>query len=362
MQLEGAQERLDRHPGVEQRQDLGDQPVHVASGLSSEHHAIGELEHVAAGGEAFEVGREPAKHAEELAAHEEGEIGARTLAEDGADVDEGLERARKAAARVLRPLGDAGQLPLGFGDQRDDAVRLAVRPGAKDECLSGDFEGHERDRAVRITRLPHPQLDKQGSGAYVGGWMVDGKDDRPEADEEAVAADEVARPDAGGGEALAAAREEARQNHDRWLRAAAELDNFKKRMARERAEAVRFANESFLRDLLPVVDNLERALEHARQGGNGQSIVAGLELVLKGLADVLERHGVTKVDAAGAAFDPTHHEAVAHVETPDLEPNRVLEQHQPGYVLNERLLRPALVSVSKAPASDAKLAKDKARG
>ena len=191
--------------------------------------------------------------------------------------------------------------------------------------------------------------------------MVDGKDDGPEADEEPDAGEEAGRPDAGGDEALAAAHEEARQNHDRWLRAAAELDNIKKRMARERADAVRFANESFLRDLLPVVDNLERALQHARQGGNGQSIVAGLELVLKGLADVLERHGVTKVDAAGAAFDPTHHEAVAHVETADLEPNRVLEQHQPGYVLNERLLRPALVSVSKAPGGDAKLAKDKAR-
>jgi len=161
---------------------------------------------------------------------------------------------------------------------------------------------------------------------------------------------------------LAAARDEARQNHDRWLRTAAELENFKKRVARERTEAVRFANEAFIRDLIPVVDNLERALEHARQGGNGKSIVEGLELVLKALVDVLERHGVTKVEAAGAPFDPTHHEAVAHVETGELEPNRVLEQHQAGYLLNERLLRPALVSVSKAPAADAKLAKDKARG
>ncbi|TMA60078.1 MAG: nucleotide exchange factor GrpE [Deltaproteobacteria bacterium] len=194
--------------------------------------------------------------------------------------------------------------------------------------------------------------------------MVDGKDDRDathrpgEGEAEARADDPPAPSDA----ALAAAQDEARQNHDRWLRAAADLENFKKRMARERTEAVRFANESFIRDLLPIVDNLERALEHARQGGNGKSIVEGLELVLKALVDVLERHGITKVEAAGVPFDPTHHEAVAHVETGDVEPNRVLEQHQPGYLLNERLLRPALVSVSKAPAADAKLAKDKARG
>ena len=200
--------------------------------------------------------------------------------------------------------------------------------------------------------------------------MVEGKDDRRGADDaqgdaprDATASGQPEsndrRPPDG---AVAAAREEARQNHERWLRAAAELENFKKRVARERAEAVRFANEAFIRDLLPVVDNLERALEHARGGGNGKSIVEGVELVLKGLVDVLERHGVTKVEAAGAPFDPTHHEAVAHVETGELEPNRVLAQHQAGYLLNERLLRPALVSVSKAPPADGKLAKDKARG
>jgi len=194
--------------------------------------------------------------------------------------------------------------------------------------------------------------------------MVDGKDDRGTTHRpgESEAEGQEDAPRDGTLSGLVAAQDEARQNHDRWLRAAADLENFKKRMARERTEAVRFANESFIRDLLPIVDNLERALEHARQGGNGKSIVEGLELVLKALVDVLERHGVTKVEAAGAPFDPTHHEAVAHVETGELEPNRVLEQHQAGYLLNERLLRPALVSVSKAPAADAKLAKDKARG
>ena len=113
-----------------------------------------------------------------------------------------------------------------------------------------------------------------------------------------------------------------------------------------------------LRALLPVVDNLERAVEHARAGGDGQPLVEGVELVLKALLDILERHGVTRMDTRGARFDPAHHEAMAHVESPEHEPNAVIAEHQPGYLLNERLLRPALVSVAKAPGPDPKLAKD----
>lgn len=160
---------------------------------------------------------------------------------------------------------------------------------------------------------------------------------------------------------LAAAREEARQNHERWLRERADFENLKKRMARERADAVKFSNESLLRDLLPVLDNLERAVEHARGGGNGQPLVDGVQLVLKGLLDVLERHGVIRVPAAGAPFDPAHHEAIAHVESAAHEPNSVMAEHQPGYRLSDRLLRPALVTVAKAPAGGGNLAKDRDR-
>ncbi len=184
------------------------------------------------------------------------------------------------------------------------------------------------------------------------------------------------RPDAGGGPpgdpaptdaaaleaALAAAREEARQNHERWVRERADLENLKKRAARERAEALRYGNETLIRDLLPVVDNLERAVEHAQGGGDGQPLIAGITLVLKALRDVLERHGVTRVEARGTRFDPAHHHAVAHVESVEHEPQAVVEEHQAGYRLNDRLLRPALVSVAKAPSDDDDLAKRKGRG
>jgi molecular chaperone GrpE len=159
---------------------------------------------------------------------------------------------------------------------------------------------------------------------------------------------------------LAAVREELRQTHERWLRERADVENLKKRAARERAETVKFATESLLKDLLPVVDNLERAVEHARQGGDGQPLVEGVALVLKAFLDVLERHGVTRVAAKGTPFDPSHHEAMAHVETTAHEPNVVVEEHQPGYRLNERLLRPARVSVAKPPETS-NLAKDRSR-
>ena len=143
---------------------------------------------------------------------------------------------------------------------------------------------------------------------------------------------------------------EAKANYERFLRERAELENFKRRMQREKSEALRFANEPLVRDLLPVVDHLERAVVHTEGGGDGQPLVAGVQLVLRSFVEVLEKHGVTRVQATGEPFDPARHEAMAQVESEELPPHTVIEEHTPGYSLYDRLLRAALVSVSKAPA------------
>jgi molecular chaperone GrpE len=141
---------------------------------------------------------------------------------------------------------------------------------------------------------------------------------------------------------------EVKTNYDRFLRQVAELENFKKRTARDRDEAIRFANEALIKDLLTVVDNLERAVAHASGGGNGKPIVEGVEMVLKGLLDAMAKHGVTQISAVGQPFDPSKHEAISQVESESHEPNAVVDELHKGYMLHDRLLRPALVSVAKA--------------
>jgi len=145
-----------------------------------------------------------------------------------------------------------------------------------------------------------------------------------------------------GKEALAQLKDE----HERTLRAAAELDNQKKRAQREKDEAIKFGLEKFLKELLPVADNLDRALGHA-DADNKESIVTGVKMVAKLLEDVLGKHGVKGFSAKGVAFDPRMHEAMSAVES-DGPSNMVHEEFLRGYTLNERLIRPALVAVTRA--------------
>lgn len=153
---------------------------------------------------------------------------------------------------------------------------------------------------------------------------------------------------------IAAKEADAKSNYDRYLRQVAEFENLKRRTAREREDVSRFANEAIIKDLLAVVDNLERAIAHASGGGNGKSIVEGVEMVLKGFLDVLSKHGVTQISAVGQPFDPAKHEAIAQVESSAHQPNSVVEELHKGYTLRDRLLRPALVSVAKAPETQEK--------
>lgn len=145
---------------------------------------------------------------------------------------------------------------------------------------------------------------------------------------------------------LEAAREEARRNHDQILREAAETENYKKRVAREKHDAIRYANEALVRDLLPVIDDLERAVQHGE--GDAGALRDGIELVLKGCLEALQKHGVTQVTAKGQPFDPEKHEAYAHIETGEYEANMVMDEVRRGYYLADRLLRASLVSVAKS--------------
>ena len=142
---------------------------------------------------------------------------------------------------------------------------------------------------------------------------------------------------------------EAKQHYERFLRQAAELDNFKKRAAKEKEESLRYGNENLIRELLPILDNLERALAYAEGRGDGRPLLEGVEMTLRNFRDVLGKHGVRQITAKGELFDPQKHEAIAQVETEELPPNRVVEEHHKGYFLLDRLLRPALVSTAKPP-------------
>jgi molecular chaperone GrpE len=150
-------------------------------------------------------------------------------------------------------------------------------------------------------------------------------------------------------EKLQAKEKESEENYQRYLRQVAEVENFKKRVNREKEDAIRFANENLIKDILPVIDNLERAISHAQGGGNGNPLVEGVEMVLKGLLDVFSKHGVVQVPAVGAVFDPGKHEAMAQVESTEHEPNTIINEHHKGYLFRDRLLRPALVTIAKAP-------------
>jgi len=145
--------------------------------------------------------------------------------------------------------------------------------------------------------------------------------------------------------------EELQKEHDRLLRTLAEHENYKKRMARERADFLKFGNEALIKELLPVLDNLELSLEHARNATNAHAITEGIELVRKEFLRKLEKFGLSAVSARGEKFDPNRHEAAAQIETTEHPEDTVVDEFQKGYFIHDRLIRPARVSVAKLPQS-----------
>ena len=145
----------------------------------------------------------------------------------------------------------------------------------------------------------------------------------------------------------------ADENWDRLLRTTADFDNFKKRAAREKQEAIKYANESLLQKLVPVLENLDMALAAAQAAGPeaGQSLQAGVSMICQQLKSVLAEAGLEELDALGKPFDPNLHEALSQQETPDVPEGQVVQQLRKGYKFRDRLLRPASVVVAKQPAA-----------
>lgn len=149
--------------------------------------------------------------------------------------------------------------------------------------------------------------------------------------------------------ALAEKDKEIAELKDKYLRAAAEMDNTRKRLRQQGEENIRRERENLLREILPIVDNLERAVAAAKTSGDGKSIVEGVEMVLRSLLDLLKTQGVTPIVSMGQPFDPARHEAVDHVPSDQHAPNTVIQEFHRGYQVGDRILRTARVSVSKGP-------------
>ncbi|MFO7832017.1 MAG: nucleotide exchange factor GrpE [Desulfuromonadaceae bacterium] len=147
---------------------------------------------------------------------------------------------------------------------------------------------------------------------------------------------------------LSECRDELAKMKDQYLRARADMENYRRRMQREKEEMAKFANEGILKEILPVVDNLDRAIAHAREhGDNESSLLDGVEMTQRQMHKVLEKYNVVPIDALEQPFDSARHEAMGQMERDDCPPNTVVEEMQKGYTLNERLLRPSMVMVSK---------------
>jgi molecular chaperone GrpE len=147
------------------------------------------------------------------------------------------------------------------------------------------------------------------------------------------------------------AKDASEKNYDLYLRSQAEIENIRKRSKREKEEWVKYANETLIKNILPSLDNLEKALEHVDNEHAIRALREGVELTLKGLKDALSKSGLVEIHALGEPFDPCYHEAVSQIQNDQVKPGTVVEELQKGYLLNDRLIRPAVVVVSKSGSS-----------
>lgn len=141
--------------------------------------------------------------------------------------------------------------------------------------------------------------------------------------------------------------EKSQENYDLYMRTYAEMENIKKRGIKEREELTKYANESFIKEILPVIDNLQKAISHAQNDRNSSGLLEGIQLTLDGLMKTLEKAGVKEVEAEGKPFDPSFHEAISQQIDDRVAPGHVIMELQKGYLLNGRLIRPSMVIISQ---------------
>ena len=146
---------------------------------------------------------------------------------------------------------------------------------------------------------------------------------------------------------------ESEKQHNQMLRTIAEFDNSRKRAEREKEESLKYALESFVKELIPTIDSIERAIKSTKESQDVDALTEGVEMIYRGLLGTLEKRGVTPIDAVNEPFDPMQHEAVMHVESEEVPENNVIEEWQKGYMLHNRVIRPSMVSVSKGKSEQA---------
>lgn len=186
----------------------------------------------------------------------------------------------------------------------------------------------------------------RGDSAAEEGTVMPGNEEIPElaAPAEEGIADRLKQLE----EELARKEAEAASNWDKFVRERADLENYRKRAQREKEDLLKYGNESLLLEILPVIDNMERALNHVDEESMA-AVVEGIELTLSMLLAAIRKFGATPIEAKGKMFDPAYHQAMTQVESVDHAPNTVVDEFQKGYMLNDRLLRPAMVSVASGP-------------
>jgi molecular chaperone GrpE len=189
------------------------------------------------------------------------------------------------------------------------------------------------------------EKEEEGIKIDVSQEEPDAKDEEkePEAKEKSLA--KMTKPELL--EKIEELQEESKKNFDLYLRSQADIENIKKRNKKDKEDWIRYSNETLIKEMLPVIDNLEKAISHAQNENSFDALKEGVKLTLKGFMDTLTKSGLEEVKAQGEPFDPSYHQAVSQQEDNNVEVGIILEELQRGYTLNERLIRPAMVVVSK---------------